>query len=313
MAYAARLSMGILEELGKKRRRYALGARCLIGRHPACDLRVNEASVSGEHAIVRWVGGQWELRDLGSWNGTFLDGRRLASGERVPLRAGAVVKLGAHAGGFMLIDAEPPVLLARRKKTGETRTASDAVLVLPDDAQPRAILFEDPAAGWVIERENEEEREIVVDHDLVFVDGETWVIELPSSAHATWKGPIGLTLEAVALRFTVSRDEEHTEVAVLHQGRAIVLTPRSYHYMLLTLARARIEDAAAPPAERGWIDRETLCAMLQTDHMRLNVDVHRARKQLSDAGVYGANGLIERRPASGQLRLGVEDVEVVSR
>jgi pSer/pThr/pTyr-binding forkhead associated (FHA) protein len=304
--------MGWLEELGKKRRRFALGPRCLIGRHPACDLRVNEAAVSGEHAIVRWVEGGWQLRDLGSRNGTFVDGRRIEAGERVQLRAASVFTLGGLASGFTLVDAAPPVLLARRKKTGETRTAADHVLVLPDDERPLAIIFETTSGQWMVEREGEA-NEPVVDHDLVVVDGQTWVVELPSSEQATWRGLIDFTLEKVEMRFTVSRDEEHVEITLLKGARPMVLAPRSYHYMLLTLARQRIEDAEAPEDERGWMHRDELNKMLGIDAMRLSVDMYRARKQLSDMGVQGADGLIERRPTTGQVRLGIERVEVVVR
>src|SRR6185369_7529735 len=50
----------------------------LVGRSRLADLRMNEPTVSGEHAVLRWTGREWELHDLGSRNGTIVDGRRLA-------------------------------------------------------------------------------------------------------------------------------------------------------------------------------------------------------------------------------------------
>ena len=50
--------------------------------------------------------------------------------------------------------------------------------------------------------------------------------------------------------------------------------------------------------------------MVGTDGPRLNVDVFRVRRQLAALGIHGAAGIIERRPGSGQLRLGTDRVEV---
>src|SRR5262245_3389050 len=73
--------VGILQELATGAR-ITLGPRCLLGRHAACDMSRPDPRLSGEHAVVRWVDDRWEVRDLGSRNGTFLTGRRLAPGER---------------------------------------------------------------------------------------------------------------------------------------------------------------------------------------------------------------------------------------
>ena len=62
--------------------------------------------------------------------------------------------------------------------------------------------------------------------------------------------------------------------------------------------------------ERGWVDREVLCRMLATDPRKLNVDVFRVRRQLTELGIYGAAGIIARRAGTGQLRLGTHRVEV---
>lgn len=45
-----------------------------IGRAPSNTVRLDEAFVSSEHAVVEWRGGQWWLEDLGSSNGTRLNG-----------------------------------------------------------------------------------------------------------------------------------------------------------------------------------------------------------------------------------------------
>ena len=59
--------------------------RTIIGRHPGCDIVVDSGAVSRQHAAVVYDEGQHWLEDLGSRNGTFVNGQRLA--ERHPLEA----------------------------------------------------------------------------------------------------------------------------------------------------------------------------------------------------------------------------------
>jgi hypothetical protein len=285
-----------------------MGSRCLLGRHPACDVQIDNPRVSTEHASVRWVDDRWELRDLGSRNGTLVDGRRLQAGERKVLSAGATFSLGGEV-DLTLEDPSPPVASARHASTRALRLATDGMLVLPDDDRPEVSIFEDAGGRWVAE--HRDETRVVRDHDVVVAEGEGWILDLPSTAGSTWEaGVYTPTLESISLRFDVSRDEEHIEVTVVHEGKATRLAPRTHHYLLLTLARARLQDPAESPAERGWVDRDALCRMLATEPGVLNVDIFRARRQLASVGVHGATGIVARRPGTGQLRLGTDRVEV---
>ncbi|HTJ85100.1 MAG TPA: FHA domain-containing protein, partial [Polyangiaceae bacterium] len=47
----------------------------VIGRDPSCGICVPEGAVSRQHARVRYQGGAWVLTDLGSRNGTLVDGQ----------------------------------------------------------------------------------------------------------------------------------------------------------------------------------------------------------------------------------------------
>ncbi|APY85762.1 DUF1707 domain-containing protein [Streptomyces alfalfae] len=49
----------------------------LIGREPTNGLRLSHDTVSRFHAELRRQGGMWVLRDLGSTNGTSVNGRRV--------------------------------------------------------------------------------------------------------------------------------------------------------------------------------------------------------------------------------------------
>ncbi|MFE4395713.1 MULTISPECIES: DUF1707 and FHA domain-containing protein [Streptomycetaceae] len=63
-----------------------------IGRLPGSGLRLHDPSVSRNHAELRHERDGWMLYDLGSTNGTHVNGRRIAGGVRV--RPGDQVRFG---------------------------------------------------------------------------------------------------------------------------------------------------------------------------------------------------------------------------
>ena len=68
------------------------GDQLSIGRDSTNEITINDAEVSRRHARLTFQGGKYVLEDLGSTNGTFVNGQRLA-GPRV-LKAGEVVSFG---------------------------------------------------------------------------------------------------------------------------------------------------------------------------------------------------------------------------
>lgn len=65
----------------------------VIGRAPDCDLALANTTVSWRHAELRPSPGGWMLVDLGSTNGTHVNGWRAGPGFRV--RAGDWVRFGS--------------------------------------------------------------------------------------------------------------------------------------------------------------------------------------------------------------------------
>jgi hypothetical protein len=66
--------------------------RIVLGRSSGCQLVLADDTVSRLHAELRLVDGRWHVRDLGSSNGTWLNGRLIVESEVLP---GDVVHLGA--------------------------------------------------------------------------------------------------------------------------------------------------------------------------------------------------------------------------
>lgn len=288
-----------------------LAPHVVLGRSPRCDLPLADPRVSSQHAELRWTAAAgWELKDLGSRNGTRLDGQALEPGHWTPLREGATLQLGDERVQLTLADASPPRLpMAVPDRGGAVLEGEAGMLLLPDDARASACVRAS-GAGWVLERD--EDVEELVDECLVIVEGEAFRLYLPAASSGTLENRAPLALSLLRLRFHVSLDEENVQLYAAQGGRELDLEVRVHHYMLLTLARQRLSDreAGVPAAEEGWVYRGALMKMLGVDRQRLNLEIYRARRQLAGAGIAEAEALVERRPGSQELRLGVADVEV---
>lgn len=53
--------------------------KMLVGQDPTCGISIDDPSISSHHALVELKEGKWILHDLDSTNGTFSNGRRVAS------------------------------------------------------------------------------------------------------------------------------------------------------------------------------------------------------------------------------------------
>jgi len=71
-----------------------------LGRSRQCDVVLDDPNVSREHAEIRPRGGSWVLTDLGSTNGSCLNGRRIESPEVI--KTGDEIELGTSVIRFEL-------------------------------------------------------------------------------------------------------------------------------------------------------------------------------------------------------------------
>lgn len=71
---------------------HPLAARTTLGRALECEVVITSKSVSREHARMSLEGRRWLVEDLGSTNGTFLNGERVLG--RRELRDGDSLKVG---------------------------------------------------------------------------------------------------------------------------------------------------------------------------------------------------------------------------
>ncbi|MCB9706420.1 MAG: FHA domain-containing protein [Myxococcales bacterium] len=261
--------------------------------------------MSAEHAVIAWSAGQWSVRDLGSRNGSVVDARPLAAGERVLLAQGARVQIADPEFTWELLDARGPTAHARPVDGGPVLAADGDVLALPDDEDVEVTVWLSAEGRWVAEASGGGVTP-VDDLDLVEAGGRSWRLHLPQRLEPT---AAALTAPRLCLEFVVAPDEESVEVVVVEPGRRTRLPPRSHHYTLLTLARERLRQGGAE-SERGWVSEEDLAGMLRIDRQTVKVQIHRARQELGRLGIAGAGQVVERRTGTGLMRIGTGALSV---
>jgi hypothetical protein len=306
-------SMGALRHISAGKS-VTLSPHTVVGRASICAVRLTEEPASNNHASVFWTGERWEVRDLGSTNGTSVNDLTVLPKENAHLALGAVVRFGCDGERWELTDDSGPVALARSSVTGEIRRAEDGLLALPDLGNVLVSIMLDSAGQWFVETA-EGARRPATDREQLEIADDRWELEVPSFAPVK-----GTKVEAekvkppphlatLTLRFHVSRDEEHVQLEALDGETVVSLGQRASFYPLLVLARERRENAARgslPESEHGWLHVVDLMKSLNVDERHLNVTVHRLREAFGKAGVVGAEGIVQRRPR--QMRIGIANL-----
>jgi adenylate cyclase len=118
------------------------GRPYLVGRAAACDLPIQDPTVSRQHAELELAGAGVRVRDLGSTNGTFLDGERVSDALAAP---GARITFGK-------VDFDVLAEVAPRETPGEgsldatilrqvrMRGAADIAAQLSDSPRGESVL-----------------------------------------------------------------------------------------------------------------------------------------------------------------------------
>jgi hypothetical protein len=87
------IQVAYLEPISARGDRICIGAEPVtIGRSRTCTVQLDDPRVSGRHLLVLLLEGGVLVKDLGSMNGTFVDGHRVA--EQMRVTTGAFLTLG---------------------------------------------------------------------------------------------------------------------------------------------------------------------------------------------------------------------------
>ena len=103
----AQASLALLDSADQPVRGFRLSRRkpLTIGRESSNDIVLTDRSVSGHHAVIRMVGGEWVIADLNSRNGTYVNGSAIAT--ETSISEYDIVQFGAVR--LRLVPDETPV------------------------------------------------------------------------------------------------------------------------------------------------------------------------------------------------------------
>lgn len=307
--YATPRGMAELREISGTRT-CVLESEHLVGRSAGCALRLDSSYVSAQHALLRWQGHHWEIVDRGSRNGTRLNGVPLAPGQASAVYRGAIIAFGHENEQWTLSDAGAPSAMVVALDTGETFLGDLGLIGIPSDDDTTCTLYVDRDGQWMLERCEDDVRRISTGESFeAFGRKFRFSCPVPSNSTAAASSE---TLPQTILDFAVSSDEEFVELRLENAIGSTDLGARSLNYLLLLLARAYLADVAdgASPATCGWLDKDTIARNLAMTAQQVDGEVFRIRKHFAQRGLPEAATIIERRPRTRQLRIGISAVRV---
>lgn len=295
----------------------------LIGRDAGCDLVLSRRSVSNRHAIIRWDGSAWLLRDLASQNGTFLQANGDSKPERIsgnhcpPLALGDRLLFAETGEAWLVIDTGPPrTLLVEEGGTPEDIIPLDpaGVVPVPSEECLQASLYRDRLTGsWILDELEAGPRPLRNGEGLV-LGGRTYRLHVAESTDTAEveQSPLGFTLADGKLELIPATDQESAALEFHAARRVLACERRAHLYLLAHLALQRLRDAEAGNAEQqcGWLSTAAVQAELGyacPEH--LAVDVFRCRRDLKALRIADAAEIIDRR-RRGHLRIGVDSVKL---
>ncbi len=121
------------------------GPEFLVGRAPECKLRPNSDMVSRRHCMISIADGRVTIRDLGSRNGTLVNGEKIA-GEH-ELRTGEKIKIGP-----LEFEVHLSTSIGGKKKP-KVHNVQEAAARTVEAAKPRDN--EPDISDWLNEEEDE--------------------------------------------------------------------------------------------------------------------------------------------------------------
>jgi hypothetical protein len=292
-----------------------------VGRAPANAVVLGDDSVSWHHAQLWSEADHAWIRDLGSRNGTFVNGERVVASVR--LTRGDKLRIGASAELVLRAIGELPTLL--RTRHVEDLSAGVRVLVRSDRFRLGAAPDSDlRVEGWPA----------CAATLVLHPNGEAWV----GTDEGEWPLEIGVPFEVRGRRFRLVEDatdhaptvdigtQPHAYLLIADagaaggpaatltdpaSGREAVLTGNRA-VLLVVLARqlARDRDEGKVEADQGWCSTDDVMVGVwgrgHKDANHLNVLVHRLRGALQSEGF--DPWFIEKR--RGAIRVRVRRVEV---
>ena len=286
----------------------------IFGRHPnSSNTVLINPNTSRMHATILWDGEVWLLQDSSS-NGTFVNGKPVLKDAKYQLNTGDKINFASLSGDTWHIDdiAEPNSLLIP-VTPGLPIVELQELAVLPSEDAPENTLYITASGDWVCE--SDAGTSVLKSGDLVGNSENTWrFLEAASSVKTLQVEVESQDMpEHIKVQFDVSQNEEHVSVQLMSGRQEYDLGERNHHYLLLLLARKRLQDQAEGllTAEQGWVDKQVLSKMLGQNENHINIQIYRLRKQLLNnlPKSLSLPQIIERR--TREIRFSYTDIEIL--
>lgn len=306
--------MAIIENVLTKKTIY-LNSQHIFGRSPHSSTQLEARDVSKSHATLYWQGGLWHIKDH-SRNGTVINGSFLHNSV-ARLSKGQVVQFGKeNSTQWKVVDVAPPLNYLVPLNGKNDIIPLESYYTLPNEENPEISFFCTPDRQWKAERAGET---IELEHNQVFeYNSESWRFVRNELVDETVD--YGRIKEHAWFEFALSADQEQINIKIVVNELAMDLGERSYNYMLLALARKRLEhmEAGYDANEQGWITIDSLTHELskeelkEVDQYNLNLRIHRLRKGLQKLKPHGSQfvNVIERR--KGEIRFAHPKIKINS-
>ncbi|MGP0065719.1 MAG: FHA domain-containing protein [Isosphaeraceae bacterium] len=109
--------LGVLQPVGGGDPIPLVKTELTVGRRASCDICLDFENASGKHCVLRMVNGVWNIRDLGSTNGTTVNGSRIATEQSI--MPDDEIGIAGHLYTIEYDPAGPEAFLSSRKELDE--------------------------------------------------------------------------------------------------------------------------------------------------------------------------------------------------
>jgi pSer/pThr/pTyr-binding forkhead associated (FHA) protein len=296
-----------LQPLDSTRRPTPLSADNVIGSGPCSWPRIVHDALSSAHALVQWRTDAWRIVDLGSTNGTWVDGARLPPWTPTPIAPTHRIVFGDVSAGRFQVPATGPSLFAVQVGSGRVARPDPPTLLRIGTSETglQASVRQTPA-GWRLEEDGDDAGLLARDGPIL---GGSWRVHLPGRM-PTAQLVDAPRLSELTLTLSLGRFEEHVRAEVVGPDGWRCSWERAHWYVAWLLASELVSDTGASREGRGWIDALELTRMAGRKRKNdLDQYISKIRKDLTSAGVSYGSDIVQSR--TGQRRLGLSPDRVV--
>lgn len=220
---------------GRPVRKYDLDGKAVrIGRDPDCEILIDNIGVSRHHARIEESSGCWVLTDLGSHNGTFVSGQRIA---RHSLSDGDEIFIGKYSLGFEAVD--PSAADAPDRPATKAPKGMPEMTFHLDDQEIERIMGAS-TTGTVpklaLVAPEKERRSILLDNDYTVIGSHPSAtvrirgLLMPAIAAILVRGERGVHLLGVSRRIHAIVDGKRVVEHTLTDGELFRIGRRKFRY-----------------------------------------------------------------------------------